>query len=561
MYGWFRRMNTHRVVVICGVILLVAYIFGSTGVDISCGPDELMREAMSAAITEREAPFPTPTAEPTATPISNARWALEETMRQMDEVSSFRFTASARGSNLVNEGLAVRPSLSSISVSASEGAAPLAHVRIIGESAYIALPGDEEDRQIDDGGTATAEYSDSTYLDWTRIRSPGLLSKVVHIDPALLLSSAGAFLSEVDSEIIMDGTGETWQLSGLVNPEFVRSMGYSWTTPSGGDYPAQYIIFVSSESFLPERMSFIPYGAGVELNVLMSDYNRPDDRPAIPASVLEVDVAEEDALVSDVVSRASAERARIRAEEEAETADDIKSQSGGLTGEIAPAATESIDDPTFPDRPGQAELWSERRSDRRGWWAYEMPEVGASLELPDTWRLSWSNGAVFMNARGEIGAENVRDIAEGLVGAVSASAPGNVWGWFGWDALTDEPTPSFVLIVAYDYPDARLMSAAQTHRESVISLNPTLVADPDYRTFVSDSGAVCAMAGYDINLMNASGQYRVADCLFIADSGYVGVMVGSTDPRPLCPPLDRARDLSLLASFSSREAAVWPSPV
>ncbi len=533
MSRWFRHMSAHRAVVICAAILLASYVFATSGVDLSCTPDALIEEAVRSRLEESVTPPPpTPTAAPTPTPVSNARWALEEAIAELEAVSSFVFETRLTGSDVVNRGFVVRPSLISIEVAGTGDDATLAHVRLVAGRVFIALASSDGPSETDapeadapDGGD-----DESAFLEWRELSSAEPLAGVVHMNPGLFLSSVDEFLSEVNSEIIMDGGGLRWRLSGLVEPEFMKRMGLSWNLRTGRDYPMQYIISMSADEFVPDEFVFIPYGAGQEITLSLSGHDRPGVRPAIPADAVAVDDEVAAILVGKITQRAEvARRAAALARTPVALVPDAAAPEAAASGVTvsSPAVVALTPEPSdLAGILGGEAVWREFSSERAGWRGYEMPGVALTLELPETWRVMWSNGSVFLNGEGNIESLRVRDVAEGLVGGISSARTEFAWGWFGWDTLSGGDTP-FIFIVGYDYGDVGLASAAEVYRDEVVGMNPTLVSEPAYRTFVSDAGAVCAMAEYEVSLLVSGGFYNVADCLFTSRMGYVGVIVGA----------------------------------
>ena len=541
MSRWFRHMSAHKAVVICAAILLASYVFATSGVDLSCAPDTLIEEAVRSRLEEPSTPPPpTPTAAPTPTPVSNARWALEEAIGELDGVSSFVFETRLTGSDIVNRGFVVRPSLISIELAAAQDDATLAHVRLVAGRVFIALPSSDGPSEADASGTDALDGGDdaSAFLEWRELSSAEPLAGVVHMDPGLFLSSVDEFLGQVNSEIIMDGGGQRWRLSGLVEPEFMKRMGVSWNLRTGRDYPMQYIVSVSADEFVPDEFVFIPYGSGQEITLSLSDHDRPGVRPAIPADAVSMDDEAAAILIQDIRQRAEvARRAAVLASTPVAAAPDMAAATAGDSdlASASPAVVSQTPGALAPEVPGSLKLaeilggesvWREFPSERAGWRGYEMPDVDLTLELPETWRVMWSNGSVFVNSEGDIENVGVRNVAEGLVGGISSVRTEFAWGWFGWDTLAGGDAP-FVFVVGYDYGDVGLASAVEVYRNDVVGMNPTLISEPAYRTFVSDAGAVCAMAEYEMSLLVGGGFYNVADCLFASSSGYVGVIVGA----------------------------------
>lgn len=509
MYRWFRYMGAHKALVICGVVLLAAYVFANLGVDISCGPDEILRDAAREMAQETPVGPTTAIPAPTATPVSSARWALAESMRRLDELSSFRYLAVVPGNRLENAGFAVRERQSEISM--VSGGRELARVRLILERTYLSeFSGSDEPAQ------------------WLQFPGRGALSDLVHVDPGLLMLSGAGFLEHADSEIIMNGQGEVWHLSGLLDPDFVRSLGFSWSGTSSGDYPVQYILGVEADSFIPVSFNFVPYLGDRELRVELFDHDVAGERPAIPAEAVEISSEDTAALAAGILSES-----RLSGSEEAGGSSPSSADAGAaaVAGRtVAPADREDEGDifETVAPVGSDGALWVDGPSTRPGWRSYALDGAGVELDLPQTWRMAWTNGRVFLDAGGDIFEVADVSFAESLVGSVSVSGGEFVWGWLAWDALGENPS-SFAFITLREYGEVFLPEAAELYMAGTVALNPTVVTDVGRRTFLSDSGVICAMAVYSVSLFGSGAAHEVADCLFASGAGHVGVMVGSVE--------------------------------
>ena len=501
-------MGARKALVICGVVLLAAYIFANLGVDISCGTDEILRDVAREMAEETLGPA-TATPAPTATPVSNARWALAESMRRLDELSSFRYLAVVPGYRLENAGFAVRERQSEISV--VSGGRELARVRLILERTYLS------------GSSGSSEPG-----EWLQLPERRALSDLVHVDPGLLTLSSAGFLEHADSEIIMSGQGEVWHLSGLLDPDFVRSLGFSWPDASSGEYPVQYVLGVEADSFIPVSFNFVPYPGGRELRVELFDHDVAGERPAIPAGAVEISSEDAAALAAGILSAS-----RLADAEDAGGSSPPSADANTATGAgqaVAPAAPEDAGDvfETVAPAASDGALWVDGPSTRPGWRSYALDRAGIELDLPQTWRMAWTNGTVFVDAGGDIFEVADASFAESLVGSVSVAGGNFVWGWLAWDTL-GENRSSFALITPRDYGEVFLPEAAELYMAGTVARNPTVVTDIGRRTFLSDAGVICAMAVYSVNLFGSGAAHEVADCLFASGAGHVGVMVGSVE--------------------------------
>ena len=490
----FRHMGARKALVICLVLVCAAYVVGSLGVDLSCGPDELVSRAVRSVV-EEDPPAPTPTAAPSPTPITTARWALVETLRSLGSVSSARFEVRVSGSNVLNRGLVVRPSLAELEVVSARSGEVAAMVRLVDDEVYIAGPDDPE--------------------NWLRALDTGDLGGLMHIDPRWPLTRGEGFESETDSEIVMDGSGEVWYLSGLVSPGFTRSTGFSWDKVGARDYPVQYIMGVDAASFLPSEITLAPYPGSIDIRMNLSEYDVAAELPQAPQTA-EADAEAVLALVSEAVARIARD-ARAPAEAAGEDAE---------APEVVEPAAVSVVDADLP--PVEETLWSESASERAGWRRFDVSELDLSIALPETWRMSFSNGSVFLNAEGMVMETGMNALGESLVGSVSSLERTQPWAWLAWDALSGGSAIPFVLLMDRDYVDLPLSEAAAAYRATVIESNSAVTSEVVYSTFVSGSGAVCAMGRYLVDLGYGPG-HSVSDCLFATADGYVSITVGVPD--------------------------------
>lgn len=509
MYRWFRYMGPHKALVICGVALLAAYVLANLGVDISCGTDEIIRDAVREIAEATPAGPATATPAPTGTPVSNARWALEESMRRLDELSSFRYLAAVPGDGLENVGFVVRPRQAEVSV--VRDGRELARVRLILDRTYLYEPSDE-----------------ARSPQWLEISDRSMLSDLVHLDPGLLMLASAGFLERADSEIIMSGKGDVWHLSGLLPPDFVRGLGFSWSGAGSGEYPVQYILGVDSDSFLPVSFDFVPYAADREIRVELFDHDVAGVRPAIPADAVQTSVEDAERLSDGILSALELANAGNMVRPVPSSAGVASTPVAASTG--VPAGSGGPGDVfvVVPPVASDEALWVDGPSTRPGWRSYALDRAGIEMDLPQTWRMAWTNGSVFMDAGGDIFEVADPSFADSLVGSVSVAGGEFVWGWLAWDAF-GEGRSSFAFITLRDYGEVFLPEAADLHATETVDLNPTVVSDIERRTFMSDSGVICAMTMYSVNLLWSGIAHEVADCLFASNAGHVGVMVGSVE--------------------------------
>ena len=536
MFDRFRNMKMHRTLVICGVIVLAAYVFGSLGADISCGTDELVREAMREATVEGEGSevaqaTVAPTALPTRTPISNARWALLETARELGSVRSFEFRSTLTGSPVVNDGVAVRSSGSVVRLSSGSEDNPAGYVRMVGERTYLSrapeAPGEE--------------------LSFREISGLSALVGLVHIEPGRLLTSFDEMVVRVDSEIIMSGGGRTWLLSGLVEPEFMRSMGFSWKRRGDTDYPMQYIIAVDSETFLPDSITFVPFSGAGELKLEMGPYDTDGARPAIPAVFSELDGPGTESLVASILAvierTKAAEAVSVPAQDSASAAAPLAQEpSVGLVQGDGPLMAVPPSSGAPDGGTGNTAQWVSAPGSRAGWRSISAPALGLALDLPETWRVARSNGLTLLDIEGEPLGTGAPDLIAGAVGSVSISLDSPRWTWVGWDTLAGtDASAAFVVMFEVESAGADMMETAAVYREDVLGLNPTLDDVPAFSTFISEAGAVCALARY-VAVLVPDSLYDVADCLFATGDGqYAAVIVGAPSDSLWMPVMSSVR--------------------
>ena len=524
MYGWFRHMGTFRVLVICAIALFAVYIFGNAGVDLSCGPDEvLMREIGGVMNSESGAVIDIATPVPTPTVVSNARLALEETMTAFDEASSFRYQSAISGGCCVNRGFVVRPSQASVEIATDSEEAPAARLRIIGSDMYVSLAGEPNS---DEPGSRDIVGWD----DWTLLSGQGWPSDTLHINPVLLISGAGEFLASVDSEIIEIGTGDTWLLSGLVDMSFLMELGYAGTSHESVA-PAQFHVFVNAKSFLPEKMVFyIDMGRG-ELSISFRDYDRPGEMPAIPAEFR--DVGEDDmARIAKLIGEPSFESGLSETISQPQIESDssmkaLESGRGSPSREAAAKEPGSPADRTLQSADGTSAPthWSQSVSPTAGWQTVSISDLGISFDVPQTWNVAWTDGESLTDLSGTPVESGLEPGPESWPSAVSSSESEIRGGWLAWDALSNAENASFLFTFDPGYGNSDLRSAAEIYLSEVIGLNPALVGgEPSQRTFISDDGAVCALAEYGVRLGGGS-ESRVLDCLFAAGPVYVAIAV------------------------------------
>ena len=100
-------------------------------------------------------------------------------------------------------------------------------------------------RLILDGTYLSESSGEELPSAWMELTERSTLSDLVYVDPGLLMLSSADFLEHADSEIMMSGKGDVWHLSGLLPPDLVRRLGFSWSGPSGA-YPVQYVLGVEA---------------------------------------------------------------------------------------------------------------------------------------------------------------------------------------------------------------------------------------------------------------------------------------------------------------------------
>ena len=503
----FRHMSVRKVAVISLGAVLILYVVGSLGVDFSWGPDELVTRAVRSAIEDE--PEATPTAAPTPTPITTARWALVETIRSVDAASSVRFETRVSRSDIVNRGIVVRPSLAAFEVASERTGEVLALVRLIDEHVYVGEVGFSGPDAVD---ASTAPVANR----WLTATSMLELAGLVHMDPRWFLTESESIVLESDSEIVMDGLGERWHLSGLVSPEFARGTGYSWEKLGDRDYPVQYLLEVNARTFLPFEITLVPYPGTTDVRMALDDYDVAGELPQAPTAV------EDSAALSILIASALA-------------ASEIEvTEADGEMEVPAPkvVSSDQREDPSVSeDVPALVEdglLRMEVDAERAGWRRFDLLDVGVSLALPETWVMALSNGTIFVGEDGDVVESGMRGLGESLVGSLAASGIEPSWVWLGWDALASGEFVPFVLVMGRDYEGLGLKDAAASYRSGEVENNVALVSEAEYSTFVSDSGAVCAMGRYllDIGFGRA---YGVSDCLLSTIEGYVSIMVGTLD--------------------------------
>lgn len=536
MYGWFRYMRTFRVLVICAVVLFTVYIFGNAGVDLSCGPDEaLMREMRDVLDSEGGAVGDFATPVPTPTVVSNARLALDETMTAFDDASSFRYESVISDGCCVNRGFVVRPSLASVEIVAGSDEVPTARLRMVASEIYVSLA---VEQNSDEPGSRVPVVWD----EWMLLSGQGWPSDTLHVNPVLLLSGATEFLASVDSEIIEIGTGDTWLLSGLVDMSFLRELGYTGMGHESGA-PAQFHVFVDAESFLPERIVFyMDMGRG-ELAISFSNYDRPGERPTIPAEFREAgedDMAGMAKLIGELSSESGSPETVSQPSTESDSSmSELESGPGSSAKEAAAGEPSSLVDTPLQraNRTSAPTLWSQSVSSTAGWQTVSIPHLRISFDVPLTWNVAWTDGESLTDGSGTPVDTGLGSGPENWSGAVSSSESGVRSGWIAWDALWNTEDAPFLFAFDPGYGGSDLRRTAEIYLSEVTGLNPTLVgAAPSQRTFISDYGAVCAMTEYGVRL-GEGRESRVLDCLFSASPGYAAIVVveerGGTAARVL----------------------------